>query len=107
MPKVGTGDNVLTDVSVVSHDDVWATGYYVDGTEYKTLTLHYNGRAWSHVPSPNGADGTNILMGDRRHLAHERMGGRLRVSVGTKPLCSLDPALEWIRLDRLPECYLQ
>ena len=63
VPKVGTGDNVLTDVSVVSNDDVWATGYYVDGSQYKTLTLHYNGRAWSHVPSSNGADGTNILMG--------------------------------------------
>ena len=63
VPKVGTGDNVLTDVSVVSNDDVWATGYYVDGTQYKTLTLHYNGTTWTHVPSSNGADGTNILMG--------------------------------------------
>ena len=63
VPKVGTGDNVLTDVSAVSDDDVWATGYYVDGTQYKTLTLHYNGTTWSHVPSPNGADGTSILRG--------------------------------------------
>src|SRR5918993_613142 len=59
----GTGDNVLTGISVVSNDDVWATGYYVDGTKYKTLTLHYNGTTWSHVPSSNGADGTDILMG--------------------------------------------
>jgi Bacterial Ig-like domain/FG-GAP-like repeat len=63
VPKVGTGDNVLTDVSVVSNDDVWATGYYVDGTQHKTLTLHFNGTTWSHVPSSNGADGTSILMG--------------------------------------------
>jgi FG-GAP-like repeat len=63
VPRVGTGDNVLTGISVVSNDDVWATGYYVDGTQYKTLTLHYNGTTWSHVPSSNGADGTNILMG--------------------------------------------
>jgi len=63
VPKVGTGDNVLTDISAVSNDDVWATGYYVDGTQHKTLTLHYNGTTWTHVPSPNGADGTNILMG--------------------------------------------
>lgn len=63
VPKVGTGDNVLTGISAVSSDDVWATGYYVDGTKYKTLTLHYNGTTWSHVPSPNGADGTSILMG--------------------------------------------
>jgi len=63
VPKVGTGDNVLTGVSVVSSDDVWATGYYVGGTQYKTLTLHYNGATWSHVPSHNGTDGTDILMG--------------------------------------------
>jgi FG-GAP-like repeat len=63
VPKLGTGDNVLTDVSAVSNDDVWATGYYVDGTKYETLTLHYNGTTWSHVPSPNGADGTSILRG--------------------------------------------
>jgi hypothetical protein len=63
VPKVGTGDNVLAGVSAVSSDDVWATGYYVDGTQHKTLTLHYNGTAWSHVPSPNGANGTDILMG--------------------------------------------
>jgi hypothetical protein len=63
VPKVGTGDNVLTGISVVSNDDVWATGYYVEGTKYKTLTLHYNGTTWTHVPSPNGAGGTSILMG--------------------------------------------
>ena len=63
VPKVGTGDNVLTGVSAVSNDDVWATGYYIDGTQYKTLTLHFNGTTWSQVPSTNGADGTNILTG--------------------------------------------
>jgi hypothetical protein len=63
VPKVGTGDNVLTGISAIGNDDVWATGYYVDDTKYKTLTLHYNGTSWSHVPSPNGADGTSFLMG--------------------------------------------
>jgi hypothetical protein len=63
VPRVGTGDNVLTGISAVSNDDVWATGYYVDGTKFKTLTLHYDGTTWSHVPSANGADGTSILMG--------------------------------------------
>jgi hypothetical protein len=63
VPKVGTGDNVLTGISAVSSKDVWATGYYVDGPKHKTLTLHYNGTTWSHVPSANGADGTDILMG--------------------------------------------
>lgn len=63
VPNVGTGDNVLTGVSAVSGDDVWATGYYVDGEEHKTLTLHYDGSSWSHVPSRNGPDGTSVLMG--------------------------------------------
>jgi hypothetical protein len=63
VPKVGTGDNVLTGISAAGAKDVWATGYYVDGTQHKTLTLHYNGTTWSHVPSPNGTAGTNILMG--------------------------------------------
>ena len=63
VPNVGTGDNVLTGVSAVGRDDVWATGYYVDGTEYKTLTLHYDGTTWKHVPSRNGSDGTSALMG--------------------------------------------
>ena len=63
VPKPGTGDNVLTGISAVSNDDIWATGYYVDDTQYKTLTLHYDGTTWSHVPSSNGANGTNILMG--------------------------------------------
>ena len=107
VPKVGTGDNVLTDVSVVSNDDVWATGYYVDGTQYKTLTLHYNGRAWSHVPSPNGADGTNILMGVDAISPTNAWAVGFEYRSAPEPLRSLDAALEWLRLDRLPECYLQ
>jgi hypothetical protein len=63
VPKIGTGDNILTGISAVSNEDVWATGYYVDGTKYQTLTLHYDGTACGHVPSSDGADGTNILMG--------------------------------------------
>ena len=63
VPNVGTGDNVLTGISVVGNKEIWATGYYVDGSEHKTLTLRYNGTAWRHVPSRNGADGTSILTG--------------------------------------------
>ena len=63
VPKVGTGDNVLTDISAVGPANVWATGYYVDGTQHKTLTLHYNGKRWRHVPSPNGAGRTSLLRG--------------------------------------------
>jgi hypothetical protein len=64
VPAVGFEDNVLTDISAVSKNDVWASGYYVDRggtTYYRTLTLHYNGSTWSRVPSPNGGYGTSIL----------------------------------------------
>ena len=105
VPKVGTGDNVLTDISAVSNDDVWATGYYVDGTKYKTLTLHYNGTTWSHVPSSNGADGTDILMGI--DASSPTNAWTVGFEYRTAPLCSLDTALGWLRLDHLAECYLQ
>lgn len=59
-------ENVLTSVSAVSASDAWAAGYYVNtsgtGTDFTTLTLHWNGTAWSQVASPNpGFD--NILEG--------------------------------------------
>ncbi|HEV2450537.1 MAG TPA: hypothetical protein VGS62_01250, partial [Streptosporangiaceae bacterium] len=59
-------ENVLTSVSAVSASDAWAAGYYVNtsgtGTDFTTLTLHWNGTAWSQVASPNpGFD--NLLEG--------------------------------------------
>ena len=42
--------------------DVWAVGYST-GTGRQTLTLHWNGSAWSVVPSPNGGSGGNELSG--------------------------------------------
>jgi hypothetical protein len=61
VPTVGTGDNVLTGISAVSANDIWATGYYDDGAQQKTLTLHYDGSSWSSVPSASGGDGVSIL----------------------------------------------
>jgi len=61
MPPIGSGENVLTSVSVGSSDNVWAAGYYVDGNHYKTLTLRYDGTIWRHVPSANGEQGVSVL----------------------------------------------
>ncbi|MBA2678397.1 MAG: hypothetical protein H0U76_08400 [Ktedonobacteraceae bacterium] len=47
-PDVGTGDNVLTGVSALSANNVWAVGY----TPLGALTLHYNGAGWHLVPAP-------------------------------------------------------
>jgi hypothetical protein len=58
-PNVGSQDNVLIAVAGSSRSDVWAVGQYVpdNGTNHtNTLALHYNGSAWSVVPSPSAPD---------------------------------------------------
>lgn len=62
-PNVGTGRNVLRAVSALAPDDVWAVGYYNagPGTREQTLTMHWNGSAWSIVSSPNAPSGSSYL----------------------------------------------
>ncbi len=61
-PNVPGFSNVLQAISVVSANDIWAVGYSQD-TNFNTftLTLHWNGAAWSIVPSPTVND--DILFG--------------------------------------------
>jgi hypothetical protein len=49
-------------LTIISATDVWATGYYYDGSGYPTLTLHWNGSAWSTVSSPSPTN-SNTLEG--------------------------------------------
>src|SRR5205823_13678772 len=51
--------NVLWDVAAISPNDVWAVGYYSNGTI--TLVEHWDGTQWSIVPSPNPGDSDNYL----------------------------------------------
>ena len=51
-PNVGGGDNKLSDVVALSSNDVWAVGASDNGGE-QTLIEHWNGSAWSVIPSPN------------------------------------------------------
>jgi hypothetical protein len=56
-PNPGVGSDLLSSVTAVSASNIWAAGGYSDkpgviGTD-KTLILHFNGRAWKQVPSPN------------------------------------------------------
>lgn len=61
-PNVGTGANQLFGVAAVSANDVWAVGYSMGVTATdQTLIEHWNGSAWSVVPSPNVGGGHNIL----------------------------------------------
>jgi hypothetical protein len=64
--KVQTSNNPggLTDnlaaVAAASPTDAWAVGSYYNGTAYRTLVEHWNGKAWKVQKSPNvggwGAD---------------------------------------------------
>lgn len=66
-PNFGMGQyNILNAISCVSASDCWAAGNVVSEAtgNYETLTLHWDGVAWSRVPSPNGAGfGGNELLG--------------------------------------------
>lgn len=62
-PNGSAADNVLSSVSASNSNDAWAVGYSCDpancNTSYHTLALHWNGSAWSVVPTPNvGTFGT-------------------------------------------------
>jgi hypothetical protein len=53
-PNVNGVENVLVSVSASSANDVWAVGYTEQNlSNYQTLTEHWDGSAWSIVPSPN------------------------------------------------------
>jgi hypothetical protein len=45
-PNVGTLDNTLLGVAVVSSCNAWAVGRYLDGANNETLIEHWNGSAW-------------------------------------------------------------
>jgi hypothetical protein len=64
-PNRGIHENELAGLAVLASDDIWAVGRYNSGrpptvTGRDTLALHWNGAAWTGVPTPNpswpGAD---------------------------------------------------
>ncbi len=62
-PNDGTGNTHLTGVTAISATDVWAVGDFQittsAGTVFQTLTEHWNGAAWSIVPSPSPSGTTS------------------------------------------------
>jgi len=60
----GQGPDILNGVTVVSSDDIWATGHYRDwmGTD-RTLIVRWTGTQWSVVPSPSPGFGYSRLFG--------------------------------------------
>jgi len=54
-PSLGTLDDDLYAVVAIAPNDVWAVGDKIPGTNTfnQTLTLHWDGKQWNNVPSPN------------------------------------------------------
>ena len=53
-PNKGPFPNALSDVDAVAPDDIWAVGtWFTKAFDDRTLTLHWDGTAWSRVASPN------------------------------------------------------
>lgn len=56
---------VLNAITISGPADAWAVGDYSNGTVVEALIEHWNGRAWSQVPSPSpgGSHGNSTLTG--------------------------------------------
>src|SRR6266702_1246885 len=62
-PNPGAG-NGLFGVASISANDVWAVGNFSNiGSLEQTLTLHWNGKKWSHIKSPNVSSQDSELNG--------------------------------------------
>ena len=57
-PGVQPGGSSLVGVSAASASDVWAVGYYENGSKVdQNLVVHWNGTRWTQVPSPSPGAG--------------------------------------------------
>lgn len=52
-PDGSTNENELYGVTATSSTNAWAVGSYSNGTTYKTLVEHWNGKSWKAQPSPS------------------------------------------------------
>jgi hypothetical protein len=61
-PSPGAKQNILYGIAAISDSDVWAVGGYQDASSlWHTLAEHYNGSAWSIVPTVDaGAAGNQF-----------------------------------------------
>jgi hypothetical protein len=62
-PTIADHHTRLTDISAVSPNDIWAVGYTASTTDLAadTLMMHWNGIAWSIVPSPSPGEYYNSM----------------------------------------------
>jgi WD40 repeat protein len=56
-PNGGTSGNQLRSIAAIATDDIWAVGFYTVCSDSpctpQTLIIHWNGKEWRTVPSPN------------------------------------------------------
>jgi hypothetical protein len=52
-PNPGASTNYLGAVTNAGSNNIWAVGFYEDGSRMETLTMRWNGTAWVVVSSPN------------------------------------------------------
>jgi hypothetical protein len=63
-PSPGSNTNLLWAVAAVATNDVWAVGYYrTSPGPNLSLVEHWDGSAWTVVPSPNVGSSRNELYG--------------------------------------------
>jgi hypothetical protein len=60
-PGGSNNTNELAAVDGISANDVWAVGYYHNGTSFQTLILHWDGTVWLQFTSPNPGTSANYL----------------------------------------------
>jgi hypothetical protein len=99
-PDPGAGLDELTGVSAVSASNVWAVGYACsvancgDGNVFRTLVMHWNGKKWSTVASPDPSTVSNLLYGVTAVSATDVWAaGSATPDVSTHPATSL--VLHW------------
>lgn len=62
-PNKGPFPNGLSSVGAVAADDIWAVGsWFTKGFVDRTLILHWDGTAWTRVPSPNADAADNDIV---------------------------------------------
>jgi len=60
----GAINTYLMSVYTLSSSDVWAVGAYTTAAGHNTLTLHWDGSQWAHVPSPGPPTNRSIWLTD-------------------------------------------
>jgi hypothetical protein len=93
----GEYDSQLNAIAAASADDIWAVGGYLPSlTGYgATLIEHYDGNAWSIVPSPNGSFGPYPASNMLQAVAIEGTTAWAVGYLGPQPIQGETLAEEW------------